>query len=113
MAPARWVRSNSRTLSGVDAPAHEVGVRLPRVALVVERRLHIGDVVGQAVAVELPQQLLLALVTPIQGADPDAGLLRHRGDRRTRIGDEDCPRGLEDALVVPGRLGAAAAQRSG
>jgi hypothetical protein len=65
----------------------------------------------QAVGAQRAEELLLAAVAGVQGADADAGVLGHRGDRRAGIGDEHRPGRLEDALVVAGRFGLAAAHR--
>ena len=61
-------------------------------------------------AAQLPQQVLLARIPPVERADADAGAARDRRDRGVGIGDEDLPGGREDPLVVLRRLAAAAAQ---
>ena len=65
----------------------------------------------QAVGAQRAEELLLAAVARVQRADADAGVLGHRGDRRAGVGDEHRPGRLEDALVVAGRFGLAAAHR--
>jgi len=66
----------------------------------------------QAVGAQRAEELLLAGVAGVQRADADAGVPGHRGDRRAGVGDEHRPGRIEDALVVAGRLGLAAAHRA-
>ena len=95
---------------GVDHPGQEAGERGPVVRL-GEGGLGLGDVPAQPVVAELAQQVLLARVAPVQGADADARALGDGGDRRLRVVEEDRAGGFEDDLVVAGGLGAAAGQR--
>src|SRR6185437_13231076 len=64
-----------------------------------------------AVSGDRPEQLLLAGITPVHGADPHAGPGRHRGDGCLGVGDEHGAGGVKDPAVVAGRLGAATTER--
>ena len=96
---------------GVHDAAHKPGEGGPGVAVVGQGRLRFGEVAAQAVAAEAPQQLLFAGVAAVEGTHAHAGLVGHRGDGRAGVGDEHCASGLQDCLVVVGRLGPPAAQR--
>jgi hypothetical protein len=97
---------------GVEQSLHERLEGRPRVALVGNRPLGLVEVLGEAVAGDLPEQVLLARIAQVEGADPHPGPSGHRGHRRIRVGREDLPRRLPDPTVVPPRLGAPAAQRA-
>jgi hypothetical protein len=98
---------------GRDYPLHERGERGPRVPVVGQRLLGLGDVAVQAVPAQLPQHVLLAGIAAVEGGDADAGPLGHLGDRGGRVGDEHRARGVQDQLVVAGRLGLPARKRRG
>src|SRR5262249_55585947 len=66
----------------------------------------------QAVRAQCAEEFLLAAVAGVQRADAHAGVLGHRGDRRAGVGHEHRPGRFEDAPVVAGRLGLAAAERA-
>ena len=130
--PAACARSSSRTLSssarcasaaissvganvpgntqrdrvdtGIDDPAHELAERGPRVVLGGQGGLGHLDVAAQAVGGDLLEQLLLPGIASIDRADTDAGALRHRGNRRLRIGHEHGARSLENPLIVASRF---------
>jgi hypothetical protein len=53
----------------------------------------------------------LARVAPVQGADADAGVGRHFGHRRLRVGQEHRAGSVEDPTMVALRFGPAAAHR--
>src|SRR5262249_57692700 len=52
-------------------------------------------------------------IAAVEGGDADAGPLGHLGDRGGRGGDEHRARGVQDQLVVAGRLGLPARKRRG
>ena len=89
----------------VHGAAHEGGERVPRIGVVRERDLGLVDEAGEAVGGERAQQVVLAGVAAVQGADADARVLGDVGDGRRGIGGEDRARRLEDDLVVDGGLG--------
>jgi hypothetical protein len=99
-----------RARVGVDQPVHVLGECGPIVALVGQRRLGLLDEHGEPIQAKLAQQFLLAAVARVERADPHAGLLRHRGDRGGRVGEEHLARRLKDLLVVARRLDAPAGQ---
>jgi hypothetical protein len=102
-----------RAGAAVQAAAQEAGEGVPGVAVVGQGGLGLGDVAAQAVQGQPLEELLLAAVAAVQGGDTDAGLGGDGGDRGLRVGGEHRPGGLQDALVVAGRLGPAAAHRLG
>jgi hypothetical protein len=57
-------------------PAHE---RVPRVAVVGEGALDLGQVRLLTFGAQAAEEVLLARVAPVQGADADAGALGDRG----------------------------------
>ena len=78
-------RECQRARVGVDDPGHVVDEDGPRIAVVGQRRLGFGDEAGEALVAERAQELLLAGVARIDGADPDAGVFRDGADRRVRM----------------------------
>jgi hypothetical protein len=71
----------------------------------------LGEVAVQAVARQPLEELVLAAVAAVEGGDADAGAVGDGGDGGGGVVGEDLAGGLQDALVVAGRLGAAAAHR--
>ena len=71
-----------------------------------------GDEPAQPVGAQGGQQVLLAGEPAVERADPDAGLLRDRGDRRVGRAHEDGPGRGQDRLVVARGLRLASAERS-
>jgi len=95
--------------AAVEDPRQAVGVDRPRVAVVRQRPRELCPVADQAVPGQLPGQVLLARVAPVEGADPDLGPGGDRGDRGGRVGQEDLAGRVQDLYVVAGRLPAARA----
>ncbi|GAB4006121.1 hypothetical protein GCM10029992_55910 [Glycomyces albus] len=97
---------------GQDHVPHEGTERLPDIALALDRLADQLGVAGQPVGAELAEQVLLAGIPPVQGADPDSCPLGDLGDRRPGVGYEHLAGRLENELVVSEGLGLAAAERS-
>src|SRR5439155_21550037 len=94
---------------------HDVGEDLPAVLArlgALDRGLGLAHEGLQAAGAQRAEELLLAAVARIQRADADAGMLGHRRDRRAGVGDEHRAGRFEDALVVAGGFGLAAAHRA-
>src|SRR6202522_2042486 len=98
--------------AAVEDPGQAVGVDRPRVALVGQGALEFRAVADQAVPGQLPGQVLLGRVAPVEGADPDPGSGGDRGDRGGRVGQEDLAGRVQDLDVVAGRLSASPAERT-
>jgi len=95
---------------GHDA-AQEAGEGLPGLVTGGQCPLDLGEVDLLPVPAQGAQQVLLARVPVVEGADAHPGPLGHRGDRGGGIGQEHLPGRLQDELVVLRRLCLPAAQR--
>src|SRR5829696_638521 len=93
-----------------NCTAHEGGERVPGIAVIAERGLHLIIVSAQTVQAELLKQLFLAPVTAVERADADASPFRNGGDRRFRVSGENVPCGLQNSAIVPCCLGLPARQ---
>jgi hypothetical protein len=101
---------HKRVRVGVHDAAHEANEGVPRVVLLGQRSLGLGDVLPLAFGAEPPKEVLLAPVAAVQCADAHASPRGHRSDRGTRICDKHLSRSVEDAPVVAGRFSPPAAQ---
>ena len=95
----------------VHDAAHEARESPPGVAVVGQGAFGGGYVEPQTVGAEPLEELFLAPVASVKGADADPGPPGHSRDRRPRVGDEHLPCSIEDPLVVARRLGPPATQR--
>ena len=77
---------------------------LPRLGVGGQGPPDLGEVDLLPVAAQDAQQILLARVPVIEGADADAGPLSYGCDRCARVVKEHLSRRLEDGLVVVHRL---------
>jgi hypothetical protein len=66
--------------SAVEDPGQAVGVDGPGIAVVGQGAIELGDVADEPVTGQLSQQVILAGVAPVQGADPDLGPVGDGGD---------------------------------
>ena len=96
---------------GVDDSGDEHVKAFAGLDALVEGGLGDFDEALQPFGAERLEQLVLARVAAVQGAQTDAGAPCDGRDRRGWIGEEHLSRGSEDQRVVAGGLGAAAAHR--
>src|ERR1700759_777641 len=98
--------------STVEDAGQAVGVNRPGIAVVGQGPIELGDVAEQSVTGQLSQQVILAGVTTVQGADPDVGPVGDGGDGGRGVGQEDFAGRGQDLDVVAGCFPAPSAERA-